>query len=56
MKIGGDVPIGGFTFFPTMSKGEKDKDQKNADMGSIPKGRYPFLLMSKRERSTIREK
>jgi hypothetical protein len=28
MKIGGDIPTGGFTLLPKISKGKKDKYQK----------------------------
>jgi hypothetical protein len=42
-----------------MSKGrkrKKEKDQKHEDRGSIPKGRYPFPLMSKGERNIRRDR
>jgi len=34
-----------------MSKGEKEKYWNHEDRESIPKGRYPFPLMSKGERN-----
>ena len=66
MKIGGvhevkerlfreGIPIGGVTLFPMMSKEEKEKDQKNEDRGSIPKGRYPFPFMSNGDINMRRE-
>jgi hypothetical protein len=59
MKTGGDIPTGGVTIFPMMSKGEKEKYQKRSmkheDRGRNPKGRYPFPLMSKGERNIGRE-
>jgi hypothetical protein len=55
MNIGENIPTRGVTLLLMMSKGEKEKYKKNEDMGSSPKGRYHFPLMSKGERKIRRE-
>jgi len=44
----------GSYLFPMISKREKEKYQKNEDKGRIPKGRYPFPLMSKVDKNMRR--